>query len=177
MKGQGPMTVCSRPSSNRASGFPAHGFPSAVRRWACAARQELELKFQEILGAGSREARPSPLRHFASWHRHKCPPLAPRGLCSPTDQRYYGGLRLLPPPDRPRGTGPLVPVVEIRLIANSWREISQFNLTSLPDMPPTLTPPQRSREDDGWCPCAPRTDPALLPSAFAGVVAARHLRL
>ncbi len=27
------MTVCSRPSSNRACYFPAHGFPSVVRRW------------------------------------------------------------------------------------------------------------------------------------------------
>ena len=80
----------SRPSSNRACDFPAHGFPSVVRRWACAARQEPAWKIQETFGADSRETRPSPLRHFASQHRHKCPPLAPRGLCSPTDPRYDG---------------------------------------------------------------------------------------
>ena len=177
MKGQGPMTVCSRPSSNRACGFPAHGFPSVVRRWACAARQELEWKVLEILGADSWETQPSPLRSFASEHRHKCPPFAPRGLSCPTDQRYYGGLRLLPPPDRPRGTSPLVPRVEARFVASSWREISQLILVPLPDMPSTLTPPQRSREDGLLCPCARRTGPAPLPSAFAGVVAARHLRL
>ena len=141
-----PVSVFSRPSSNRACGFPAHGFPSVVRRWACAARQEPELKIQETFGAYSRETRPSPLRHFASQHRHKCPPLAPRGLCSPTDPRYYGGLRLLQPPEGPRGISPLAPPVEPRFVSSSWPEISQLILWPLPDMPPALTPPQRWRE-------------------------------
>ena len=139
MKGLWPMTGCSRPSSNRACGFPAHGFPSVVFRLACAARQELELKIQEIVGACSRDTRPSPLRPFASLHRHKCPPLAPRGLCSPTDRRYYGGLRLLRSSARPYGTGPLAPKVEARLVSSSWPEISQLILVPLPDMPPALT--------------------------------------
>ena len=89
------------------------------------ARQEPESKIQETS------------------HRHKCPPLAPPGLCSPTDQRYYGGLRLLRPPEGPRGTSPLAPVVALRFVSSSWQEISQLILWPLPDMPPALTPPQR----------------------------------
>jgi hypothetical protein len=116
--------------------FPHPAFRVSFFRWACAAWQKL-VKIQETFGAGSRDSRPSPLRHFASLHRHKCPPLAPRGLSCPTDQRYYGGLRLLPQPARP---SPLRGLCR-QLAPAPPEQVSPLTCASLPGMSPTPTPP------------------------------------
>src|SRR5690606_15376170 len=47
-----------------------------------------------------------PVLCHAAMQGDKCPPLAPRWLSCPPDQHYYGGLRLLPRPDRPCAGSP-----------------------------------------------------------------------